>query len=197
MKLAGICSIADELGIRRVILVDASKRLTRWGRQRLALPACPQPNTLEVLQYTGGTTGRAEGANLDQLRRLDQRRATRGIAAVGADEHILIVTPRTTPTPSRWGFCSPPIATARCDPGALSPGRCARTIAAHGITLFAGSPTLFVGMMAHEAFATTDFHLRLCFSGASALPVETMRRWEQRPAAASARATAKARPARC
>jgi long-chain acyl-CoA synthetase len=53
-------------------------------------------------------------------------------------------------------------------------------IARERITLFAGSPTLFTGLMSHADFARTDFSsLKLCFSGASALPVETLRRWEE------------------
>ena len=47
------------------------------------------------------------------------------------------------------------------------------------ITLFSGSPTIFNGLMGYEGFAQTDFSsLRLCYSGASALPPEIMRRWE-------------------
>ena len=39
---------------------------------------------------------------------------------------------------------------------------------------------MVVGLPGHADFGATDFSsLKLCFSGASALPVETMRRWEQ------------------
>jgi long-chain acyl-CoA synthetase len=48
------------------------------------------------------------------------------------------------------------------------------------ITIFPGSPTIFTGLMACASFGTTDFsRLRLCYSGSSALPEETLRRWEQ------------------
>ena len=50
---------------------------------------------------------------------------------------------------------------------------------AERITLLSGSPTIFSGLMGHEDFAATDWSsLRLCFSGASALPEETLRRFE-------------------
>ena len=42
------------------------------------------------------------------------------------------------------------------------------------------APTLFNGLMQHENFGTTDFSsLRLCFSGAAALPVETLNCWRE------------------
>jgi long-chain acyl-CoA synthetase len=49
----------------------------------------------------------------------------------------------------------------------------------HQITLFSGSPTLFTGLMAHEGFATASLQsLRLCYSGAAALPVAVLERWQ-------------------
>jgi long-chain acyl-CoA synthetase len=49
----------------------------------------------------------------------------------------------------------------------------------HRITLFAGTPTVFIGLLGHERFGQTDFSsLRLCFSGASALSLETLTRWQ-------------------
>jgi long-chain acyl-CoA synthetase len=48
------------------------------------------------------------------------------------------------------------------------------------ITIFAGSPTLFTGLMNHPRFASTDFsNLHLSYSGSAALPEELFRRWER------------------
>jgi long-chain acyl-CoA synthetase len=48
------------------------------------------------------------------------------------------------------------------------------------ITIFAGSPTLFVGLMSHPQFAQADFsRIHLSYSGSAALPEELLRRWEQ------------------
>jgi long-chain acyl-CoA synthetase len=47
------------------------------------------------------------------------------------------------------------------------------------ITIFAGSPTLFVGLMSHPQFARADFsRIHLSYSGSAALPEELLRRWE-------------------
>jgi long-chain acyl-CoA synthetase len=50
---------------------------------------------------------------------------------------------------------------------------------AESITMLAGGPTMFVGLLSHERLAQRRFpHLRCSYSGASALPEETLRRWE-------------------
>ena len=175
-----IGSLAAELGIGRTIVVDAGSRLTRWASQRLSLPAFPEAHSLAILQYTGGTTGRSKGVNLTHRAVSTNVAQREALLPSGADENILIVTPTYHSYAIAMGLLLAPYCR-----GTLSilqryrPEDALRTIEAHGITLFAGSPTLFVGLMAHEAFATTNFaSLRLCFSGSSALPMETMRRWE-------------------
>ena len=51
----------------------------------------------------------------------------------------------------------------------------------HRITLFPGSPSIYVSLMAHPRFESTDWSsLRMCYSGASALPLAVLRRWEER-----------------
>ena len=180
--LAGtVVRIAHELGIPRVVHVGAGRRLTRWKTQSIPLPAPPEPGALSTLQYTGGTTGRSKGVNLSHKAvaiNIAQREA---LLPSGGDERILVVTPLYHSYAIAMGlylavYC-------RGTLHILSRYRAddvLATIARERITLFAGSPTLFVGLMAHEAFSATDFSsLRLCFSGASALPVETLRRWEQ------------------
>ena len=97
----------------------------------------------------------------------------------GADEKILIVTPTYHSYALAMGLLLAPYCR-----GTLSilpryrPEETLRTIEAHGITLFAGSPTLFVGLMAHERSPRRISPAPLCFSGSSALRMETMRRWE-------------------
>lgn len=173
--------VAAECGIARVIVVGPDARLTRWAGEGAALDALPRPESLAILQYTGGTTGRAKGVNLTHAAistNVSQREA---LLPSGEAENILIVTPMYHSYAIAMGLLLAPYCR-----GTLSimaryrPDDTLRTIAEHRITLFAGSPTLFIGLMAHEAFAATDFSaLALCFSGASALPEETLRRWEQ------------------
>jgi long-chain acyl-CoA synthetase len=178
---ATVSGIAEQIGVARVIRIGADKRLTAWQTQSLALPPPPEPQALSTLQYTGGTTGRSKGVNLSHAAvaiNVAQREAP---LPSGDGERILIVTPLYHSYAIAMGlhlavYCR----------GLLTilpryrPDDALAAIARERITLFAGSPTLFVGLMAHENFPATDFSsLQLCFSGASALPVETLRRWEQ------------------
>ncbi|MGE0565543.1 MAG: AMP-binding protein [Pseudolabrys sp.] len=172
--------IAAKCGTARVIAVGPAARLNRWAGEGLALKDFPQPDDLAILQYTGGTTGRAKGVNLTHAAistNVSQREA---LLPSGDDERILIVTPMYHSYAIAMGLLLAPYCR-----GTLSilaryrPDDTLRIIVDHRIRLFAGSPTLFVGLMAHEAFATTDFSsLGLCFSGSAALPEETLRRWE-------------------
>ena len=153
-----IGSLAAELGIGRTIVVDAGSRLTRWASQRLSLPAFPEAHALAILQYTGGTTGRSKGVNLTHRATSTNVAQREALLPSGADEKILIVTPTYHSYAISMGLLLAPYCR-----GTLSilqryrPEDALRTIEEHGITLFAGSPTLFVGLMAHEAFATTNF----------------------------------------
>jgi len=173
-------SLAAEFGISRTMVVDAGSRLIRWASQRLALPAFPEADALAILQYTGGTTGRSKGVNLTHRAMSINVAQREALLPCGDDENILIVTPIYHSYAISMGLLLAPYCR-----GTLSilpryrPEDTLRTIEAHRVTLFAGSPTLFVGLMSHDAFATTNFaSLRLCFSGSSALRMETMRRWE-------------------
>ena len=176
-----VARIAHELGILRVVRVGAGRRLTRWKTQSISLPPPPEPDALSTLQYTGGTTGRSKGVNLSHTAVATNVAQREALLPSGDDERILVVTPLYHSYAIAMGlylavYC-------RGTLNILSryrPEDVLAAIARERITLFAGSPTLFVGLMAHEAFSATDFSsLRLCFSGASALPVETLRRWEQ------------------
>ena len=176
-----VAPIAQDLGIARVIRVGTGTRLTGWKAQSIPLPAPPEPGALWTLQYTGGTTGRSKGVNLSHEAVTTNVAQREALLPSGDDERVLIVTPLYHSYAIAMGL----YLAAYCR-GTLSilpryrPEEVLAAIARERITLFAGSPTLFVGLMAHEAFSGTDFSsLRLCFSGASALPVETLRRWEQ------------------
>ncbi len=176
-----VARIAEELGIVRTIRVGVGKRLTTWQERSVPLPPPPEPDALSTLQYTGGTTGRSKGVNLSHKAVAINVAQREALLPSGDDERILIVTPRYHSYAIAMGlylavYCR---GTLNILPR-YRPDEVLVTIVRERITLFAGSPTLFVGLMAHEAFSATDFSsLRLCFSGASALPVETLRRWEE------------------
>ncbi|MEO7009783.1 MAG: AMP-binding protein, partial [Caldimonas sp.] len=139
------------------------------------------PAALALLQYTGGTSGKPKGVNLTHraLRRnVAQREA---VLATRVDaERILCAMPLF----HSYGMAMGLYLAVGCR-GALvilpSYRRDAvlDAIERHAITVFPGSPTIYVGLLDHPRFATTDWSsVRTCYSGAAALPVSVMQRWQ-------------------
>ncbi len=182
--------IAGEIGAR-CIRLSGGRDLLRWRNDRDArsqerllerlLDRLPAPEDLAILQYTGGTTGRAKGVNLSHRAvstNVAQREAL--LPTRPEAERVLAVTPLFHSYAMTMGLHL----SASCR-GTLillpryRPELVLATIAAERVTRFCGSPTLFTGLMAHEDFGKTDFSsLASCYSGAAALPGETLRRWE-------------------
>jgi long-chain acyl-CoA synthetase len=178
---AAVAALAARIGVTRCIAVGPAKRLTAWRGSGLTIQSFPPPESLGLLQYTGGTTGRAKGVNLTH-RAIATNVAQREALLPSVDgERVLAVTPLYHSYAMAMGlhlaaYCRGTLTTLP----RYHPKDVLDTIARERITLFAGSPTLFVSLMGHPDFDSTDFSsLQLCFSGASALPVETLRRWQQ------------------
>ena len=174
-----VLPIAADLGIAHTMAVGPGARRLLDGHG--ALPPLPDPGSLSTLQYTGGTTGRSKGVDLSHRAvaiNVSQREAL--LPTQPQAERVLAITPLFHV-----------YATAMCLYLALycrstlvilpryHPRLVLDAIEQQRITLFSGSPTIFNGLMGFEGFGNTDFSsLRLCYSGASALPPEIMRRWE-------------------
>ncbi len=178
-----IAPLLRALGIATTIALGPGGRLLDgWRDDAVALPARPAPDDLATLQYTGGTTGRPKGVDLSH----------RAIAVNVAQREALLPT---RPDCERV-LCVMPLfhvyavsmalhLTAYCR-GVLvilpryKPDRTLQALVEEAITIFPGSPTVFTGLMACAQFGATNFtRLRLCYSGSSALPEETLRRWQQ------------------
>lgn len=184
-------SIADMVGDlaqrvalpHRIAVGPRARRFTEWrARTDLARTLkLPDPNSLSTLQYTGGTTGRPKGADL--LHRCVSINVAQREALLPTEperERILAITPLFHVYAVAMGL----YLAAYCR-GALfilpryRPDLVLEAIESNRITLLSGSPTIYTGLLAHERFGATDLgSLRLCFSGASALSEETLRRWE-------------------
>jgi long-chain acyl-CoA synthetase len=167
----------------RIEIGAGARRLVAWRdapglADRLPLP---ESSALSTLQYTGGTTGRSKGVDLGHAAvavNVSQREAL--LPTAPDDERVLAITPLFHVYAVAMGLYLAAYARAtlvilpRYRPEAVL-----ETIARERITLVAASPTILVGLLACEAFARADLSsLRLCFSGASALPEATLRRWE-------------------
>ena len=134
------------------------------------------------MQYTGGTTGRSKGVNLTHGAVAVNISQREGLLPTGRDgERILCAMPLFHSYALAMGL----YLSANCG-GTLvilpryRPQELLRALVAEKITIFPGSPTIFNSLMAHEAFAETDFsHVHTCYSGSAPLPAETLKRWEE------------------
>ncbi len=172
--------VARRSGVRHVIAVgEGARRLDAWRPGEASLPPLPATDALALLQYTGGTTGRAKGVELTH-------------AAIAVN-----VAQREALLPSRPGdriLCMMPLSHAyamamglflslHCG-GTLvilpryQPDEVLAAVARERIGVFLGSPTIFTGLLAHPRFAQTDWRtVHTCYSGSAALPAATLARW--------------------
>lgn len=173
-----------------------ARRLLRWRdapalADRLPLPAPDAPSTL---QFTDGTTGVPKGVNLSHRAvstNVSQREAL--LPTRREAETILAVTPLFHVYAVSMGlylatYCRGTLVIMpRYRPDAVL-----ADIRERRVSILLGSPTIFTGLMAFEGFKQARLDsLRWRSSGSAALAEETLRRWETRPAARSAKATAR------
>jgi long-chain acyl-CoA synthetase len=183
---AGIVEpIAKEFGISYQLCIgDGHRRLNKWiGVEELTLPEpLPDPDNLATLQYTGGTTGLPKGVNLTHraiATNISQREA---ILPTRPDaERILCIMPlfhcyAVAMCLHNMVYCRGTLVILP----KYHPDFVFDEILAEDITIFAGSPTIFTGLMNHERFEQVDFsRIHVTYSGSAALPEDLLRRWEE------------------
>ena len=142
----------------------------------------PDPESLALLQYTGGTSGKPKGVNLTHRAIAANVAQREGLLPTALDrERILCVMPLFHSYAMAMGL----FLAANCR-GTLvileryRPEELLAAIERERITLFPGSPTLFTSLMNHPDFRRTDWSsVHTCYSGSAALPEETLRRWRE------------------
>ncbi|MBE2244328.1 MAG: AMP-binding protein [Burkholderiaceae bacterium] len=173
---------AREAGIGHVIRVGAGARLLdTWdGVDGAALPPLPAPESLALLQYTGGTTGRAKGVELTHAAiaiNVEQREA---LLPTRRGDRIVCMMPMSHSYGMAMGlflaaFCAGTLVIL----ARYQPDEVLATVERERINVFPGSPTIFVGLMSHPKFGATDWRsVHTCYSGASALAAATLARWQ-------------------
>ncbi len=135
-----------------------------------------------VILYTSGTTGRPKGAELTHANLTRNAEVTaETLLKLTPDDVIFGGLPLfhsfgqtvTLNTAVRAGASVTML--PRFDPAAAL-----ATMAAHGVTVFAGVPTMYTALVATSAGSGFDpSNLRVCVSGGAALPVEVLHAFEK------------------
>jgi len=178
-----IAALSDRLDLGTVIEIGPQVRSLRDGATEPApdMPL-PSPDALGILQYTGGTTGKPKGVDITHRATATNVSQRQAIVPIGADDRLLVMTPLYHVYASSMGlFAAAYAAGTLVILPRYTPEIALTTIGRERISFFAGSPTIYHGLLAHPLMDGTDFgNLALCFSGASALPAETLAEWERR-----------------
>lgn len=144
-----------------------------------------------VILYTSGTTGRAKGAELSHFNLYDNARyVAEKLMRTKQDSldlfglgHVALAA-----LPLFHSFGQTVIQNASFMHGAaisllprFTPMDAAALIQAHKVTLFAGVPTMYIGLLHDENVTTEQFaSLQYAISGGAALPLEVLNQFKQR-----------------
>lgn len=140
----------------------------------------PEPDTMAILQYTGGSFGFPKGVNLSHRSistNVSQRESL--LPVQRGSERVLCVMPLFHSYAMAMGlFLCCYSGNTLVVQTHYQPAQLLLAIGEHGITIFPGSPTIFTGLMAHPAFAGTDWsRVHTCYSGSAALSAQTLESW--------------------
>lgn len=138
---------------------------------------------LAVLLYTSGTTGHPKGAMLSHRNLVANTHSIR--AAVELEpgkDRLLVVLPMFHAFAATVGMLTPLLHGLALIPvPRFEPDGVAKAIEAGGATIFLGVPSMYSLLLRLPEGAQARLaSLRLCISGGAAMPVEVMRRFEER-----------------
>ncbi|MBC9957932.1 long-chain fatty acid--CoA ligase [Yimella sp. cx-51] len=136
-----------------------------------------------VILYTSGTTGRPKGAELTHYSlNMNQEVVARTLMDIKPDDVIMGCLPLfhvfglTCGLSTAFATGATLALVPRFEPGAVL-----ETLGKAGVTIFQGVPTMYQALLAATADKDVNFPaLRVCASGGSAMPVEVMKKFEQK-----------------
>ena len=152
------------------------------GSERLCHPIANPKDTLALLQYTGGTTGRSKGAMLSHSNvgaNIQQIQAT--IRVLSLQEHVFMAI---LPFFHVYGLTTclalPAAIKAQVVPAPrFVPQEMLANLEKYKCTALPGAPSVYISLLQQKNKDRYPLkNLQLCISGSAPIPVETIRRFE-------------------
>jgi long-chain acyl-CoA synthetase len=177
-----LAPVIAALGIATLWVGAGARRLADSAFAGAPIQRPVDPASLAILQYTGGTSGKPKGVNLTHAALRANVAQREAVLPTRVDEERILCA---MPLFHSYGMAMGLYLAARCRGTLVILPSYRReqvldAVERHAITVFPGSPTIYVGILDHPRFAATDWSsVRTCYSGASALPVAVMRRWQE------------------
>ena len=148
-----------------------------------AWPVTRAGNDIAVILHTSGTTGAPKGAQLTHSNLVrNQAVIARRLLNIGPDDVVLGCLPlfHAFGMTCGLGAAISTGATLALLPR-FDPARALEMVAAERVTVFAGLPPMYAAMLGTTAGHDPDFgSLRVCISPGAAMPVEVLRRFEDK-----------------
>lgn len=173
LLISGHSVIEDVVNLEELISASAD---------RLALSDAAQRDDAAVLIYTSGTTGRPKGALLSHRNLLANAHSCRELIGVTDEDRFLTVLPLFHSFGATVCMILPLISGACIvRQAAFVPLQVLQGIEEHGITFFAGVPSMFAVLARCQTAREYDLSsVRLCVSGGAALPVQVLSAFRDR-----------------
>lgn len=179
-----VSKLAASMGGVRIIPESIlTAKMPQWaGRPFRPLRLAVRPEMLAMLQYTGGTTGKPKGVNLTHGSIAFNVSQREGVLPSRLDvERVLCAVPLFHSYGMGMGLFLSLFAR-----GCLiilpryHPSELLSVVESERATVLLGNPTMYVGLMGHERFSTTDWSaMHRCYSGSAPLPLPVLNRWKE------------------
>ncbi len=140
------------------------------------------PDDTAVILYTSGTTGRPKGAELTQFNMFFNALYVRRFLIPMSGDTVALGT-----LPLFHSFGQTAIQNAVLGSGGtvvllprFEPKAALELMQKHGVTLFAGVPTMYFALLHYPEASQYQLKLEHCISGGAAMPVEVMRAFDEK-----------------